>query len=128
MNWAWVPPHLAIAWHERLILEFGGALGVRAFGLLEGALDQPKNLWGYKPAATLEELGVFHGVGVAKAHAFVNGNKRMAFAVMRAFLKAHGQMLDATEADATKTMLQVAISSISDVGLAARLVTHGRKA
>jgi death-on-curing protein len=127
MSWAWVPPHLAIAWHERLIREFGGAPGVRDFGLLEGALDRPKNLWGYKPAATLEELGALYGVGVAKAHAFVDGNKRIAFAVMLAFLKAHGQMLDATEADATETMLQVASSSINDVGLAAWLVTHSRK-
>ncbi len=127
MTWAWVPPHLAIAWHERLLEEFGGAPAVRDFGLLESALDRPKNLLAYKPESTLEELAALYGVGVAKAHAFVDGNKRIAFAVMVAFLKAHGQMLDATEADATATMLAVASSAMNDVALAAWLVTHCRR-
>ncbi len=127
MTWAWVPPHLAIAWHERLIQEFGGAPGVRDIGLLEGALDRPKNLLAYKPDASLDELAALYGVGIAKAHAFIDGNKRIAFAVMVAFLRAHGQMLDATEADATATMLDVASSAMNDVVLAAWLNTHSRR-
>ncbi len=127
MTLAWVPPHLAIAWHERLLKEFGGAAGVRDFGLLESALDRPKNLLAYKPEATLEELAALYGVGVAKAHAFIDGNKRIAFAVMLAFLKAHGQTLDATEADATATMLAVASSAMNDVALATWLGTHSRR-
>jgi death-on-curing protein len=127
MTLAWVPPHLAIAWHERLLKEFGGAAGVRDFGLLESALDRPKDLLAYKPEATLEELAAIYGVGVAKAHAFIDGNKRIAFAVMLAFLKAHGQTLDATEADATATMLAVASSAMNDVALAAWLSTHSRR-
>ncbi len=127
MTWAWVPPHLAIAWHERLIQEFGGAPGVRDIGLLEGALDRPKNLLAYKPDASLDELAALYGVGIAKAHAFIDGNKRIAFAVMVAFLRAHGQMLDATEADATATMLDVASSAMNDVALAAWLNTHSRR-
>jgi death-on-curing protein len=127
MSSAWVPPHLAIAWHERLIQEFGGAPGLRDIGLLEGALDRPKNLLAYKPDAGLEELAALYGVGVAKAHAFIDGNKRIAFAVMVAFLKAHGQMLDVTEADATATMLAVASSAVNDVALAAWLVAHCRR-
>jgi death-on-curing protein len=100
---------------------------VRDFGLLESALDRPKNLLAYKPEATLEELAALYGVGVAKAHAFIDGNKRIAFAVMLAFLKAHGQTLDATEADATATMLAVASSAMNDVALAAWLSTHSRR-
>jgi death-on-curing protein len=114
MSWAWVPAHLAIIWHERLIKQFGGAPGLRDFGLLEGALDRPKNLAAYNPEAIVEQLAALYGVGVAKAHAFVDGNKRIAFAVMVAFLKAHGQVLDATEADATATMLDVASGAIRE--------------
>ncbi len=127
MTWAWVPPHLAIAWHKKLLQEFGGAPGVRDFGLLESALDRPKNLLAHKQEATLKELAALYGVGVAKAHAFVDGNKRISFAVMVAFLKAHGQTLDATEADATATMLAVASSAMNDVALAAWLGTHCRR-
>jgi prophage maintenance system killer protein len=46
---------------------------------------------------------------------------------MVAFLKAHGQMLDATEADATATMLAVASSAMNDVALATWLSTHSRR-
>jgi death on curing protein len=127
MSWAWVPPHLAIAWHERLIEQFGGAPGLRDFGLLESALDRPKNLVAYNPEATLEQLAALYGVGVAKAHAFVDGNKRIAFAVMVAFLKVHGQMLDTTEADATSTMLDVARSTISENELQVWLLENCRQ-
>jgi prophage maintenance system killer protein len=43
---------------------------------------------------------------VAKAHAFIDGNKRIAFAMMVAFLKAHGARLDTPEAEATQTKLE----------------------
>lgn len=127
MSWTWVLSHLAIVWHERLIKQFGGAPGLRDFGLLEGALDRPKNLAAYNPDATLAQLAALYGVGVAKAHAFIDGNKRIAFAVMVAFLKAHGQTLDATEADATATMLDVASGAMREKGLEIWLEEHCRK-
>ncbi len=126
MNWAWVPPHLAIVWHNRLIERFGGAPGVRDAGLLEGALDRPRNFAAYQPGATLEDLAALYGVGVAKAHAFVDGNKRIAFAVMVAFLKTHGARLDATEADATRVMLDVAASIMKEGELTAWLRKNSR--
>ncbi len=126
VEWAWVPAHLARAWHERLITLYGGAPGVRDIALLEGALDRPKNRLAYQPNSSLEELAALYGVGIAKAHAFVDGNKRIAFAVMVAFLRAHGRRLDVTEDAATATMLDVAASTLTDDVLAAWLKAHGR--
>jgi len=122
VNRAWVPPHLAIAWHERLLERFGGAPGIRDYGLLESALDRPKNLLAYNPDVTLEDLAALYGVGIAKAHAFVDGNKRIAFAVMVSFLKAHGRGLDTSEAAATAVMLDVASGAMKEEGLKGWLV------
>jgi death-on-curing protein len=128
VTWKFVPAHLAVAWHERLIEAFGGAPGLRDLGLLESALDRPKNLAAYDPDATLYRLAALYGVGLAKAHAFVDGNKRIAFAVMVAFLKAHGQSLDTSEADAAAVMVAVASSGLDEDGLHVWLVERCRSA
>lgn len=113
-GWRWVPAHLAISWHARLVDLFGGAPGVRDVGLLEGALARPRNLVAYGESVTLERLAALYGVGVARSHPFVDGNKRVAFAVMVAFLKVNGRHLDATEADAAAVMQAVAAGSMDE--------------
>ena len=124
--WRWIPPHLTIAWHARLIERFGGAPGLRDGGLLESALARPQNLVAYGEEVTTARLAALYGVGVAKAHAFVDGNKRIAFAVMVAFLKAHGHHLDVAESDATRIMLQVAGSEIGETELESWIAAHCR--
>lgn len=124
MSWRWVPPHLAIYWHGRLVDLFGGAPGVRDVSLLESALARPQHRAVYEAPVTTERLAAIYGVGVAKAHAFLDGNKRIAFAVMAAFLKAHGRQLDATEADAAATMLAVAAGTMSEDDLERWIVAH----
>jgi death-on-curing protein len=99
---------------------------MRDAGLLEGALGRPRNHAAYEPSAALESLAALYGVGVAKAHAFVDGNKRIAFAVMVAFLRAHGRSLDATEAEATAMMLGVASSKIDEQALEQWLIARCR--
>jgi len=106
-----------MAWQARLIERFGGAAGIRDTGLLEGALDRPRDQFSYEPDAALERLAALYGVGLAKAHAFIDGNKRIAFAVMVAFMKAHGRTLDVTEAEATAIMLGVASGAIDERAL-----------
>jgi len=128
VNWNFVPVHLAVVWHERLIETFGGAAGLRDAGLLESALDRPRNLAAYDPDATLYRLAALYGVGLASAHAFIDGNKRIAFAVMVAFLKAHGQSLDTSEADAAAVMVAVASNNLDEDGLHAWLVERCRSA
>ncbi len=125
-NFIWVPTHLAISWHNRLIDRFGGAPGIRDAGLLESALDQPKNLAAYHPSATLVQMAALYGVGLAKAHAFTDGNERIAFAVMVAFLKAQGEILDSSEAEAAKIMIDVASGAVNETALRDWLTFHCR--
>ena len=95
-------------------------------GLLEGALARPANLVAYGEEVTTEKLGALYGVGVAKAHAFLDGNKRIAFAVMVTFLKAHGRQLDVTESEAADVMLKVAASEMTEQELEHWIVSHCR--
>ena len=108
---------MAIAWHAVLIDRFGGAPGLRDRGLLESALARPQNLVLYESDVTVDRLAALYAVALAKAHAFIDGNKRIAFAVMIAFLKAHGRHLDATEVEATKIMLDVAAGLMDEPAL-----------
>jgi len=126
MSWLWVRPHLVLAWHQRLLNEFGGAPGLRDIALLEVALDRPKNLAAYNPESSVEQLAGLYGVAVAKAHAFTDGNERVAFAVMVTFLKAHGKSLDTSEAEATEVMLKVAASTMDETALHAWLTKNCR--
>jgi len=124
--WRWVSVHLAVHWHARLVERFGGLAGVRHIGLLERALARPANLVACGDDVTVEKPGALYGVGIAKTRAFVDGNKRIAFAVMVAFLKAHGRTLDTTEAEATEVMLRVAASEMDEIQLERWLARHCR--
>lgn len=113
-----VPLHLVLAWQRRLIELHGGAHGVRDRSLVEGALDRPRNLAAYEPDAPIERLAALYGVGLAKSHGFVDGNKRIAFAAMVAFLRANGATLDAAQSEATSAMVAVAAGRMDADALA----------
>jgi len=78
--------------HSLLIRQFGGSDGVRDIGLLEAALFRPQT--GYysdiieEAAALLESLAV--------NHPFIDGNKRVAFAVTDVFLRINGYEISST--------------------------------
>ncbi len=121
----WVPKHLVIGWHAELLKRYGGAPGLRDEGLLESALDRPRTMFGYEPEASLTRLAAASGFALAKNHPFIDGNKRVAFAVTVSFLRANGLMLDAAEAEATQVFLALAASTLSEAELQAWLDRHG---
>ncbi|MFL6605053.1 MAG: type II toxin-antitoxin system death-on-curing family toxin [Steroidobacteraceae bacterium] len=77
--------------HKHLIERYGGAPGIRDAGALESALHRPQT--GYydtlidEAAALLESL--------VQNHPFVDGNKRVAFAVVDVFLRINGYAVTA---------------------------------
>jgi death on curing protein len=79
----------ALAIHERLIERFGGAPGVRDLGLLESALFRPRT--GHY--TDLAQMGAALFESLITNHAFVDGNKRMAFFGCDTFLRLNGWKL-----------------------------------
>jgi death on curing protein len=124
-DWRWIDRRALLLLHDESIAEHGGAAGIRDEGLLDSALARPLNLMAYGDP-DWAELAASYGVGLAKNHPFVDGNKRAAFLAVGLFLALNGHRLVATQADATLTMLAVASGSLDEPGFAAWLRTHSR--
>jgi death-on-curing protein len=76
----------ALRIHEVLLAAFGGAAGVRDMGLLESALLRPQT--GYYGDLIEEAAALWESL--AMNHPFVDGNKRVAYAVLELFLQLNG--------------------------------------
>jgi death-on-curing protein len=103
----WIDKQLLVTLHDESLALHGGASGIREEGLLDSALNRALNLAMYG-SPDFAELAAAYGVGLAKNHAFVDGNKRAAFLSVGLFLGLNGYKLKATQVDATLTMLAVA--------------------
>jgi death on curing protein len=79
----------AIAIHQGLIDRFGGLGGVRDLGLLESALYRPRT--GYY--GDLAEMAAALFESLLMNHAFIDGNKRVAFFATDIFLRLNGWKL-----------------------------------
>jgi death-on-curing protein len=113
----WLPYEQVIAIHSRQLRRFGGAAGLRDDGLLRSAIERPINKWHYEQAA-MPELAAAYAFGLAKNHAFVDGNKRIAFMSMMTFLRKNGVRFAPDQAHATKIILSLAAGEVSEESLA----------
>ena len=78
---------LVVMLHEQLIRETGGSQGIRDEGLLESALSVPfQEFGGVSAYPTIEHKAARLGYGLAKNHAFIDGNKRIGAHAMLIFL------------------------------------------
>lgn len=102
----------AIAIHDELLAQHGGKPGIRDEGLLDSAMEAPKNHFAYE-RASLFRLTAVYGYGLCQNHPFVDGNKRVALIVMYAFLGLNGLQLNAPESDAYLQIDGVASGKLS---------------
>ena len=81
----------ALFFHKQLIERYGGAPGVRDAGALESALHRPQT--GYYDTLVHEAAALLESL--VQNHPFVDGNKRVAFAVVDVFLRINGHWITA---------------------------------
>jgi death-on-curing protein len=110
--------------HADLVQQYGGAQGIRDVALLESALARPQQRHHYAPESDLATLAAAYGVGIAKNHVFIDGNKRTAFQVMYVFLGLNGFRINATEAAVVALMVDVAQGDVDEEALAAWCRTY----
>ena len=110
----WVSLAVAMAIHEAQLSEHGGATGVRDQGLLESALARPRQVYAYADDPSLTRLAAAYAFGLARNHAFVDGNKRTAWVVCATFLELNGREVTADQAGVVSIMLGVAGSTVSE--------------
>jgi death-on-curing protein len=111
--WRWIKESSVLAIHEEQIAEHGGLAGVRDLPLLQSALARPQNLAAYGDP-DVADLAASYAVGIARNHAFLDGNKRTAWVVAETFLLKNGYELIARDEDGVTAMLAVADGSMSE--------------
>ena len=104
--------------HDLSIEVFGGASGVRDYGLLESAVGRPYQTFGsvdlyptaYEKAAALAESIIIN-------HPFVDGNKRTGFLAMLAILKMSKIEFDVTNNEIYNFTIQISTGEIKFEGI-----------
>ncbi|MEZ5455612.1 MAG: type II toxin-antitoxin system death-on-curing family toxin [Lysobacteraceae bacterium] len=119
----WVDKQALLLLHSESLAEHGGLVGMRDEGLLDSALARPLNLAAYG-APDLADLAAIYGVGLAKNHPFLDGNKRAAFLAVGLFLYINGYRLQTDQASATHAMLAVAAGELDEAEFAGWLRAH----
>jgi len=109
--------------HQMQIERFGGAYGLRDEGVLESALMHRVNRAAYG-CDDLAELAAAYLFGLAKNHAFVDGNKRIAIVAAAVFLMENGMEIVTTDADLYTFVLSVAAGEIDEEGATRFLRDH----
>ena len=85
-----------VAMHVILIDEFGGDAGIRDEGALAAAVMRPQ--LGYYGGLIEEAAALMESL--AMNHAFVDGNKRVAFFATDVFLRSNGHLIDCDDSEA----------------------------
>jgi death-on-curing protein len=104
--------HEVLALHARAIEEFGGLHGMRDAGALEPALTAAENR-AYYEQASLATCAATYAYHLTQAHAFLDGNKRLAAAVAEIFLELNGAELRTTDEEIVAVFLVIAAGQVS---------------
>jgi death on curing protein len=94
----------------------GSDVVVRDYGLLESALARPRaSAFGQEayPDLHLKAAALQHSL--ARNHALIDGNKRLAWAACRTFLAINDQWISASEDERFDFVIGVATGAISDL-------------
>jgi len=122
----WLPVPLVGLMHHSLILEHGGARGVRDASAIECRAGPGHAISTRTRAQTCIAWQRPMPSGIARNHPFVDGNKRTALMAMYTFLRLNGVQLGAGEEDAYLTMMQVAEGALTEPELAAWIKQHSQ--
>lgn len=98
---------------------------VRDHGLLESALARPRaSAFGAEAYPTIEEKAAALLHSLARNHALVDGNKRLALAATIAFLGINGRALTFTNENAYDFVIAVATGELQDVSAIATVLAQ----
>lgn len=100
---------VVLAIHRDLVETFGGRVGIRDEAALESALHQPQATYGQELLHPhLEDQAAAYLFHLCRAHPFVDGNKRVAFATADVFLRLNGYRLTLSDDEAYRLTTSVA--------------------
>jgi death-on-curing protein len=112
----WLTREIVVAIHDEQLTIHGGASGLRDEGMLESALQRPRNKWSYEDGE-LPELAAAYAFGIARNHPFVDGNKRTSLLALYTFLGINSFDFVVPEAEAAAIILSLAAGEVSEESL-----------
>ena len=101
-----------LLFHRKQLERYGGSSGLRDQGALESALAAAQNRYAYD-SADLAVCAATYAYHLSRAHAFLDGNKRIAWGVALLFLEMNGVILTVSETEAEALCLGIADGRIS---------------
>ena len=113
----WLKMNQIIAAHGMLIEEYGGDPGIRDRGLLESAINRPRDKYHYAEASIFE-MAAAYAYGLCNNHGFVDGNKRIGATAAAMFLALNGYRLRADQTELVVMMEGLASGEIGEDVLA----------
>jgi death-on-curing protein len=120
----WIDQRALLHLHSASLAEHGGLEGVRDEGLLESALNHPRNRFTSEDGCDVFALAAAYGFGLARNHPFHDGNKRIAFLAVGLFLEINDRELVADQMDAIQTMLSLAAGQLTEDSFADWIRRH----
>jgi death-on-curing protein len=123
MRWEFLTRRVVEAMHAEQLRRHGGAQGLRDENALESALSRAENKSAYGEP-DIYELAAAYVFGLARNHAFVDGNKRTAIVAAGAFLIINGHRLTADDGTLYTFTVGVAAGEIDETGAAAFFRDH----
>jgi death-on-curing protein len=100
--------------HRRILIQSGGATGVRDRSALESSIGQPLQTFGGEdlyPSVVAKSAAL--GFFLISNHPFVDGNKRIGHAALEVTLFMNGAELNASVDEQEKVILGVASGAVS---------------
>ena len=116
-DWFFLGEALVRALHNEQLLAHGGGNGLRDAGLLDSALQRPRNVAAYGDP-DVAGLAASLAFGIARNHPFVDGNKRTAFVAAATIIGANGSRFEASEPDVVLTFVALAAGDLGEDDLA----------
>ncbi|MBZ9894975.1 MULTISPECIES: type II toxin-antitoxin system death-on-curing family toxin [unclassified Mesorhizobium] len=123
MNWEFLSRRAVEAMHAEQLRRHGGAQGLRDENALESALARAENKANYG-TPSIADLAAAYVFGIARNHAFVDGNKRTAIVAAGAFLIVNGQVLTADNGTLYEFVMAIAAGEIDEAGAVAFFRDH----
>ena len=120
----WIDKPEVLIVHSMQLAEHGGSDGIRDETLLDSALAEPRNVFAYADTLSLHRLGASYAFGIARNHAFVDGNKRTTLVVSEGFLRVNGLKVVSTPEEKYFTFLHLADGSLTEDELTAWFTKH----
>ncbi len=101
-----------LEYHALLIERYGGMHGIRDLGALESALAAAENRSFYEnaDAATCAATYAYH---LSQAHAFLDGNKRIAAAMAELFLSGNDLIITSPDDEMEQLIMGIAVGQIT---------------